>query len=188
MDQVVYLLRHFSVDYDTKNMLLGIMLDYFNSTEDSINLALTSQVFLESFMLKINDSFNGNMLELIGLNITKTNHKSASKMIIEVLLENLSKIGTTSDKILYFSEQFEILLNFLIKILRASEMNLPFVNETLVAKEHFVLKICAEYVSGTSSLCKIETLDELEDVVYQFYQELYASLNKCNNLIEVNFV
>lgn len=200
-DQIVYILRNLSVDLDVKNSLLIILVECLKQSEGSQilnNLKDLFTVFLESLHLKVNDSFNENLFRISAIYLTrvaedKNGEFSVTSRVIEKLFGHLQSSAANTEKPLYFSEQLEILLNFLKDLLKTSQMNLGAINQILGHNDCYILKKSSAYVTAfsetTSPVPNSDTLAELQDTSYQFYQVLFDSLRctGCTEDVRLNF-
>lgn len=190
-EQIVYILRNLSVDLDVKNLLLTNLVECLKqreaSSQASDNLKDLFIVLLESLHLKINDSFNENLFKIITIYMTKLAEEkneellnATTRVIIEKLFGHLQSSAANTDKPLYFSEQLEILLNFLTNLLKTSQMNVGAINQILSHNGCYILKTSSAYVTAfsetTSPVPNSDTLAELQDTSYQFYAALFDSL------------
>lgn len=199
-DQIVYILRNLSVDLDIKNSFLTNLVECLKqpqtSSQASNNLKDLFTVLLESLHLKINDSFNENLFKISAIYMTKLAEdkneellNATTRAIIEKLFGHIQTSAANTDKPLYFSEQLEILLNFLTNLLKSSQMNLSAINQILSHNDCYILKKSSTYVTAfsetTSPVPNSDTLAELQDTSYQFYAALFESLRSANCTKEV---
>lgn len=92
-----------------------------------------------------------------------------------------------------FRNQFELVLQFLIKLLENDTSNLKIVNEILNSNNFLILKISTAYVNykngddGTdlSHLCNVNDLEYVQNTIYEFYQKLFGVLSQQEESTEV---
>lgn len=173
--QIIYVLRHLNIEYDTKNKLIDFLIDYFMSNDsacecfNAINSESLSQLidcFLGLFQLKLDESFNDNVFKLLSIQINIIDIDNLNKAINSHLVSQQK-----SDSLI---EHLMKIANFLIILLKKNFQNLQFVSQILNANG-LLVKYCDFILSSDSSL-NSDLLAEFKDSTLQLLTLIFEAL------------
>jgi hypothetical protein len=203
--QIIYLLRHLDINLETKNLLLGFLIDYyapsfFASNETLCNclternneqLANLVDSYLELFQLKLCESFNENIFKLITIHLDKVDEASklilANKLSRIVLshLKSVTNLEAKNDYSCVLSEQLNILMSFMCNLLTNSFIYIQFVSVIVSQSDFFILKNCSSILASNlvteAGTAINDSLTDFKDNVFKFYKCLFVALSQFNS-------
>lgn len=198
-NQTLYLLRHLNLDMGLKNLLLNFLNDYFMLKQEqapglnTIDLEYLKQMAIElinSFGLKLNDTFNELIFKLISVgfkNLGNQKFLDCSEPIfkhLDILMNkknsgDLAGNGTIEvfgksglDHGVSYSREFladfELLIKFLANVCKNSVLPIEVLNE----KYFFVLKKSIYFL-----LLNQDFENDLKDTILDFFQNLFQTIS-----------
>lgn len=180
--QIIYLLRHLDIDLDTKNRLLEILIDYFKSESllsDSFKELI--DLFMDSFCLKLNDSFNDSLFKLLNIYIHSFETNNLSNKMSQIIFNHLNNCQDLD----ILSQQLSKLFNFLSSLLPVNYQNFQLVVRLLNENDYFVLKKSTNFLSAnletnSDNNESSDNFNEFQDSIFKFFKNLFIAFKSFN--------
>ena len=101
-------------------------------------------LFIDSFCLKLNDSFNDNLFKLLSICIHSFESNNLSNKLSQIIFNHLNNCQDLD----ILSQQLNKLFNFLSSLLPVNYQNFQFVVRLLNEDDYFVLKKSTNFLSA----------------------------------------